>query len=604
MSQNTQLKEILNKGLISTLFQPIVDMNNGATWGHEALSRGPSNSPLHSPMDLFDAAEQEGCLKGLEAVCVKSAATSFKKYDLKGKLFVNISHEVMIAGSQIKDKIANLMLSKFIEPSSVVIELTERNSIENTRDLIAAVSEFKSLGFEIAIDDLGTGYSTLQLWSELKPDYVKIDRHFISGIDTDNTKQEFVRSICAIAQTAATKVIAEGVETKGELEVLKSMGLSLFQGFLFARPKTTSSMIDFTQFQEKRVMPSNNKYNAGHLISSDLSVDIDAPVHDVVRQFQDNVCLNSLAILQGQKPVGMIHRKRFLTQMSKQYAMDLATNKSIQDYMDRDFLQIDGNFRLEQVSRLVTNRARVHAEEDFIICQKGMFSGIGQVIDLLRQITEIQVKSARHANPLTMLPGNVPIGDCVNQHLQDETGFVISYFDLDNFKPFNDRYGYAKGDEVLILLADFLKQYLHKDGDFVGHIGGDDFIAVSKAASWMEATFSVLEAFSRSVPSFYDDDAIELGGIEALDRFGKQRFFDFIGVSVGALKVSPGQYHSFQDISRDLAKVKQLAKNANSMSLVYSDENGARTYSNKNGICHDSHPEAAQFKSPVLASSC
>lgn len=294
--------------------------------------------------------------------------------------------------------------------------------------------------------------------------------------------------------------------------------------------------------------------------------------------------MNSLAILDERKPAGMVHRKRFLTDMSKPYAMDLATNKSIRNYMGRDFLQIDCHFRLEQVSRLVTNRARVHAEEDYIVCKQGEFLGIGQVIDLLRQITEIQVKSARHANPLTMLPGNVPIGDCVNQHLSDGTEFVISYFDLDNFKPFNDRYGYAKGDEVLLLLADQLKKFLHKDGDLVGHIGGDDFVSVSKDSAWMDVTFSVLESFARAIPSFYDDEAIKLGGIEALDRFGNTRFFDFIGVSVGALKIGKGQYHSFQDISRELAKIKQLAKNSQAMSIVVSEGEGVKTYLNNQDV--------------------
>lgn len=273
MSQKTILKEILNKGLINTLFQPIINMESSTIWGHEALSRGPSNSPLHSPLELFDVAEKEGCLKNLETVCTKNAAVQFHKHRLEGKLFVNISHLVMIAGRGIKEKLVNLMLSEFIEPGSVVIELTERSSIEDTDELIAAVSEFRALGFEIAIDDLGTGYSTLQLWSELKPDYVKIDRHFVSGVDVDNTKQEFVRSICAIAQSAGTKVIAEGVETNGELEVLRSMGLSLFQGFLFARPKAASSSIDFSLFQEKRLMPSNDSYySAEHLICSTQSV--------------------------------------------------------------------------------------------------------------------------------------------------------------------------------------------------------------------------------------------------------------------------------------------------------------------------------------------
>jgi GGDEF domain-containing protein/predicted transcriptional regulator len=374
----------------------------------------------------------------------------------------------------------------------------------------------------------------------------------------------------AISQITNTRILAEGVETLGELETLRNIGLRLFQGYLFARPEAAPKDINMSRFMSRRDQENKEIQVARQLISNQTSIQYHLPVQHIIKQLQNNPDLNSIAVVDGTQPIGMIHRKRFLTQMSRQYVMDLATHKTIADFMDTEFLQIDANFRLEQVSKLVTNRARIHAEEDFVICEKGEFLGCGQVIDLLRQITEIQISTARHANPLTLLPGNVPIGDCVNRLLKDGKEFVISYLDLNHFKPFNDRYGYAKGDQVLLLLSDLLQQYLNvHEGDFVGHVGGDDFIAVSLDGEWMNRIFPVLDAFSREVIKFYDDQDLLRGGIEASDRFGVCHFYDFIGVSVGAKRVDPKLFHSFMEVSKELAQVKQLAKHQDHGDIVF-----------------------------------
>lgn len=564
--------EILRQGQITSLFQPIVCLDKKEIWGYEALSRGPKESSLYSPLALFDMAEKYGLLKNLESICIRSASYHFNKLGLAGKLFVNISHEVLIAGSQIERQVVDLLLNSQLQPENVVIELTERSSTENMQTLVEAAAIFRKLGFEIAIDDLGSGYSSLQLWSELKPDYVKIDRHFIQDIDTNNTKQEFVRAMYAMSQITNTRILGEGVETLGELKVLKNIGFSLFQGYLFARPSAEPAPLDLAHYSSPRIISTKDVQTAWQLISNKTAIQASLPVHSIIHQLQENADLNSIVVLEGKKPVGMIHRKRFLTHMSRQYVMDLAHNKTVVEYMDHDFLQIEGNLRIEQASKLVTNRARLIAEEDFVICDNGEFVGCGQVIDLLRQITEIQVKTARNANPLTMLPGNVPIGDCVNRLIEEGSSFVISYLDLNNFKPFNDRYGYAKGDQVLLLLSDLLKRYLNEhDGDFVGHVGGDDFIAVSKDDAWMDKIFTVLETFSQQVINFYDEGDLAKGGFEALDRFGACHFFDLIGLSVGSKKVDPVLFQSFMEVSKELAHVKHLGKSQKPGNIVYDD---------------------------------
>jgi len=124
-----------------------------------------------------------------------------------------------------------------IAPSQVVIELSEQYPADDIDLLKSCLNHYRSQGFLTAIDDLGAGYSGLRLWSELSPDYVKIDRHFIHQIDSTPVKQEFVRSIVELCQSLTCKVIAEGIETQEELAVLKQLGIVYCQGYLLGRPE-------------------------------------------------------------------------------------------------------------------------------------------------------------------------------------------------------------------------------------------------------------------------------------------------------------------------------------------------------------------------------
>lgn len=242
--QLSALSAILAQRSIHSLFQPIVCLRERRVHGHEALSRGPSNSPLHSPLTLFAIARQAGRLTELEAVCRESACRGFSAQHLEGKLFLNISPESLLEPHYPSGRTLKLLEQMGIAPSRVVIELTEQTPTDDIRLLSNALHHYRDMGFSIALDDLGAGYSSLRLWSELRPEYVKIDRHFIDGIHHDPLKREFVGSILQIARAANTQVIAEGIELPEELAVLTDMGINLVQGHLLGRPQALGVRAD------------------------------------------------------------------------------------------------------------------------------------------------------------------------------------------------------------------------------------------------------------------------------------------------------------------------------------------------------------------------
>jgi GGDEF domain-containing protein len=197
---------------------------------------------------------------------------------------------------------------------------------------------------------------------------------------------------------------------------------------------------------------------------------------------------------------------------------------------------------------------------DFIVTQDGRYLGIGKPKTLLRNITEQQIRFAQYANPLTQLPGNVPIYETIDALLMSGTAFVMAYFDLNAFKPYNDFYGYSKGDDVIKCVAEIIQDHVDPIDDFVGHIGGDDFVVVFRSIDWRMRCERILQWFSQQVAAFYDRNDWQKGGIWSEDRRGDKRFFEPLSLSVGVVCPDPLLCKSHHAIAALAADAKHQAK--------------------------------------------
>jgi diguanylate cyclase (GGDEF)-like protein len=542
--QFSALDSILANGDLHSLFQPIFSLSERRILGYEALSRGPSNSALHSPINLFAVARSAGRLSELELLCRKNACQRFSQLKLEGKLFLNVSPDSLMAPKHQPGRTLQLLQSLGIPPSQVVIELTEQSPTDDFALLDTALHHYRAMGFSIALDDLGAGYSSLRLWSELRPDYVKIDRHFIDGIHQDAVKREFVGSILKMAKASRAQVIAEGIELPEELAVLAEMGVDLLQGYLLCRPqeqppRDAISLLPSTTTSSPL---SEEASDLRGLLNRQQAVALSTPTSEVLEMFRAQANLNSLAVLnEAQQPVGIVHRHSLAEALLKPFANELHSRKPISRLMSNDYLAVESSQSLQQVSRLLTSRARQRIEEDFIIIEDGRYIGLGRVIDVLKLITELKIRQARYANPLTLLPGNVPIQQCLSRLLQQGREAVVCYVDIDNFKPFNDIYGYAKGDEVLLSLAQCLNERVDPTRDFVGHIGGDDFLLVLGSQDWRARLNRLLEDFQSQCRRFYREEDLHAGCFVAHDRSGKRQEYALLSLSLGVVHVRPEQ---------------------------------------------------------------
>jgi diguanylate cyclase (GGDEF)-like protein len=151
---------------------------------------------------------------------------------------------------------------------------------------------------------------------------------------------------------------------------------------------------------------------------------------------------------------------------------------------------------VDQLVGILTSQDQRYLSDGYIVTDNGRYLGLGTGDQLVRAVTETRIEAARHANPLTFLPGNIPISLHIQRLLESGTEFVACYADLNHFKPFNDHYGYWRGDQMIRLVAR-LAGALRCARDFVGHVGGDDFMLIFQSSNWLQRCKNIVDEFAR-----------------------------------------------------------------------------------------------------------
>lgn len=571
------LAELLGLRKITTLYQPIVDLREGRVHGYEALSRGPSDSPLHSPLAMLRAADHFGLESETERLCVETAIAGFVERRLAGKLFVNIRPGRLFDPFFEPEALIAFLDAAGLSPRRVVLEITESDPVLDYPALCQMVEGLRAVGIEIAMDDLGEGFSSLRLWSELKPGYVKIDKHFISGLNQDPVKLQFVRSLQQIAENSQSLIVAEGVETASELTMIKDLGIAFGQGYLIGRPAATPSAVPSAEAMQclssslisvfPSEMAARSQPDARRLLIEAPCVDIGTLSERVLEILQKHESLHAVAVVEAGIPVGMISRPVMLDQFTRYYSRELFGKKSCSLFMDPAPLVVDISTHISELSELVVRKGKQAFNDGFIITENGLYRGLGSGYDLMREITEMQVVAARYANPLTLLPGNVPIHEHTDRLLAAGVGFVAAYFDLDHFKPYNDVYGYRRGDEMIQLAARIIAEQSDPDLDFVGHVGGDDFIVLFQSPDWEQRCRDALRLFDAARGALFLPEHIAHGGYESEDRRGRMVFHPPVALSVGAVPVHQGCFQQRLEVERAAALAKKMAKKVDGSSL-------------------------------------
>jgi diguanylate cyclase (GGDEF)-like protein len=558
--------------------QPIINIHNGSCYGMEALLRGVDSAGFQSIADVFDRAYQDGVLHETDLLLREKALEKFTAHpEAEGiKLFFNLDNRILVSSNYETGETKRILDRLSLPEDTICFEISERNRLVNVSETLHILDAYRSQGFKIALDDCGTGFSGLQLLYYTKPDLIKIDRFFIDGIANDLNKRLLVSSIVNIAHLTGSLVVAEGVETPQEFFACRDIGCDLVQGFLVQPPETEIQLIK-TRYDHIRILTEKDRRSH---ISDDkdlIKMEIEylepisarMPVLEVFERFRNRKPQSFYPVVnQNSEPIGVVFESSFKDYAYSRFGRELLENQAY----GGDLRRFVSRFPIAEIhtsaEKILEIFSRNRDIEGILIVEGMKYAGFLSAHSLLRVLNEKNLAIARDQNPLTKLPGNTLIYSFVSKALEDTaTQYVVVYFDFDNFKPYNDTYGFRSGDRVIQLFSDLLKSQTQGPDHFAGHIGGDDFFMGIKAHPLEEAQAQVKEiigAFKRNVESFYDPDALHRGYIRARNRKGQEEEYPLLTASavMVELPVFRSRIYSADDISGLIARHKKGAKNS------------------------------------------
>ena len=565
-----EFRRLMHASGFTAVFQPIISFSSEAVLGWEACVRGPMNSHFRDPADAIAFAEEMELLREFEEVCWHAALESAGDLGPDQKLFLNVNPRSVIDGEFLPDKACEAVERTGITPQKIVIEITERHEIVNFEAFASAIRRTREKGFLVAMDDVGAGYAGLRAIAELRPDFIKADRSLVRGIHKDRAKRALMETFVTFAEKIGCAIIAEGIEGEKDLETVITLGVHYGQGYLLSQPSYPKP---FPTEEVRTTLAKpiaatrgrlwHHKFLVGDIVEPALTIDTDASVQSVKDVLDQHQELTGLVVARDGKVHGLIMRYQLDKCLATLYGRELYFSKPIARIMDTRPLVFDETVSLETAFQAAMGRDKSALNDLLVVTTGGNLKGLVSMQTLFETMHRERVEVARGSNPLTGLPGNVVIEDQLIRRTAEGDPFSVIYVDLDHFKSYNDHYGFEQGDRVILftskLLSSILRKYGLKTG-FLGHVGGDDFFALTTPVCAEDVCRRAVRCFDRLIKSFYTQEDRKAAGILGHDRDGNERHFPFISMSVALLDVVERDSFNVRGILKKLTQLKQYAK--------------------------------------------
>jgi len=578
-----ELLRIIRDKKIVPVFQPIVSLKDGEIMGYEALARGPSDSPLHMPAQLFSVAVKHKMLLALEHICREVSIQQTQMLAPGQQLFLNVTPEVINDPEFRNGRTKQVVLHHGLIPEQITFEITERTAISDFGNFTRALHHYRTQGYCIAVDDAGAGYSSLQAIAELYPDFIKLDMSIVRDIHNNPFKIAILEALVNLASAMNSKIIAEGVETMDELLTVMKLGVGYAQGFFFARPANPPAQIAEEALDAIRKFRKKEAGRRAKAVGTSLGRVIGDIIEHVptvnpettTEQVEDRFAASSVrgvVVLQGNKPVGLVMKNRLYFHLGSYYGVSLYHKRPVELVMDTSPLIVNAELPLEAVSKIAMSREESNLYDLIIVVQEGQYVGVVSIMNLLNNITQLQVLCAHNSNPLTGLPGNLMIEEQLRRLLATAADFAVLYIDLNNFKAYNDKYGFERGDQVLLMTSETLSRSLASEGqgdDFLGHIGGDDFLIITSPDRAERVAAAIIKLFDQEIRSAFSAEDLKRGCIQVKNRRGIMEKFPVTSISVAGVTNKYRDFKNYWEIPEVAAELKKAAKQQSGSCFVF-----------------------------------
>ncbi len=548
-------------------FQPIIHSHTGKIYGVEALIRNVQNiSGLNAIDDLFNMAFNDDYLYELDLQLREKAIKKFSHIKIDDlKLFYNLDNRIIYNKNLSSGNTSKILKKYQLNKNVIFFELSEKGTSIEQNALSPMLQRYKQDGYSIAIDDFGIGVSGLKLLYFSEANIIKLDRFFISNIDQDSKKKLFCSSIIEMAHVMGMQVIAEGVETVKEFYTCKDIGADFIQGYLVQKPTIEIEQIQpiynniLTLINEDK---RNNPYATidEEFIESITALNINTSLYKLFVHFKESTKNNFVPIVdEYDNFLGIIYESDIKKISYSQYGLSLAQNKTysatLVKYL-KPTLSVEISWGIDKILEMYN----LYSQDalGIFITQGNKYRGFINLNSLLTISYKRNIEIATNQNPLTKLPGNNQIEKFIEKSLKRNQKNIthIIYFDFNDFKPFNDIYGFRLGDRAILVFSELLQKRYPKDS-FIAHIGGDDFFVGLRNHKFNEVydlTNKVQIEFKTSMENLYSKKDKEKGFIIAKDRFNIERNFNLLSVSSAIIEINPKSNISDFDATLNILK--------------------------------------------------
>lgn len=567
-----ELEQTLALRNFSVRFRPVLAPDTCACFGFMARVYGSQESPIRCIDRLFAVARHTDNLHKLTKRYLEAALLNFVGTHDKPLLLGMPAAAIMDLGAEAAQLLVKAVKKTGFPAESLIvihpgIATHDAQAIANAEAFTRAL---RPVGVGLAGMGFGCGLSESLLWSKYPPLLMLLDDGHLDDLDASSTQLARLREFIAADQARGRRILVQGIVGNDQLKLVLQLGIDLLAGDFIGKARqkpydviSAAALNTITNTESSG--PVASTCSQGNLLEQLLMaqspVDPDTSAEKVYSLFEADPELRSIAVVKLGLPLGIITRYEMVDNMSRPYRHELFGRKPCDRFMDAEPLIMDVQISTPDLMDQVIKAHPRHLISGFIVIDtNGHYIGMGAVQDLMREITNMQIQAARYANPLTQLPGNVAINNHLDNLLASQVACVVAYCDLDHFKPFNDVYGYAKGDQMILLNARCLNEVIDPELDFLGHVGGDDFVMIFRSPDWQQRCQRALDRFGEEIMAFFSPGDIEQGGYMTANRKGEMELHALASLSIGVVEALPGIYENHLTVATVAAEVKKHAK--------------------------------------------